>query len=170
MSSLIKISPSILSADFSKLGDEIIALEEAGADYIHIDVMDGHFVPNITIGPEVIKRLRPLTKLTFDVHLMIAPVDNFIKDFAEAGADIITFHPEATENLLETIKLIKSFEKKVGLSLKPGFTLIIKIKLISSKQDSIKLIGELGFSDTPIFFPKLFINFMVFDTLSVASG
>ena len=112
MSSLIKISPSILSADFSRLGEEIIALEKAGADYIHIDVMDGHFVPNITIGPEVIKRLRPITKLTFDVHLMIAPVDNFVKDFANAGADIITFHPEATENISETIKLVKSFGKK----------------------------------------------------------
>ena len=119
MSSLIKISPSILSADFSKLGEEIIALEKAGADYIHIDVMDGHFVPNITIGPEVIKRLRPVTKLTFDVHLMIKPVDIFIKDFAEAGADIITFHPEATKDLSKTIALIKSFGKKVGVSLKP---------------------------------------------------
>ena len=119
MSSLIKISPSILSADFSRLGEEIIALEKAGADYIHIDVMDGHFVPNITIGPEVIKRLRPITKLPFDVHLMISPVDNFVKDFADAGADIITFHPEATENLFKTIELIKSFGKKVGLSLKP---------------------------------------------------
>jgi ribulose-phosphate 3-epimerase len=119
MTSLIKISPSILSADFSKLGEEIIALEKAGADYIHIDVMDGHFVPNITIGPEVIKRLRPITKLTFDVHLMISPVNNFIKDFAEAGADIITFHPEATEDLSETINLIKKLEKKVGVSLKP---------------------------------------------------
>ena len=119
MSSLIKISPSILSADFSRLGEEIIALEKAGADYIHIDVMDGHFVPNITIGPEVIKRLRPITKLTFDVHLMISPVDNFVKDFADAGADIITFHPEATENLFKTSELIKSFGKKVGLSLKP---------------------------------------------------
>ena len=122
MSSLIKISPSILSADFSKLGDEIIALEKAGADYIHIDVMDGHFVPNITIGPEVIKRLRPLTKLTFDVHLMIAPVDNFIRDFAEAGADIITFHPEATENVSKTIKLIKSFKKKSRSIIKTQFT------------------------------------------------
>ena len=101
MTTSIKISPSILSADFSKLGEEIMALEKAGADYIHIDVMDGHFVPNITIGPEVIKRLRPVTKLTFDVHLMIAPVNNFIKDFAEAGADIITFHPEATEMYLK---------------------------------------------------------------------
>ena len=95
MAQAVKISPSILSADFSKLGEEIVSLEKAGADYIHIDVMDGHFVPNITIGPEVIKRLRPVTKLTFDVHLMIAPVDNFIKDFVNAGADIITFHPEA---------------------------------------------------------------------------
>ena len=117
MSSFIKISPSILSADFSKLGEEIIALEKAGADYIHIDVMDGHFVPNITIGPEVIKRLRPVTKLTFDVHLMISPVNNFIKDFADAGADIITFHPEATEDVSETIKLIQKFRKKVGISL-----------------------------------------------------
>ena len=126
MSSIIKISPSILSADFSKLGSEIISLEKAGADYIHIDVMDGHFVPNITIGPEVIKRLRPITKLTFDVHLMIEPVDNFVKDFALAGSDIITFHPEATKNLSETIKLIKSFGKKVGVSLKPesSFSLI----------------------------------------------
>ena len=136
MSSLIKISPSILSADFSRLGDEIIALEKAGADYIHIDVMDGHFVPNITIGPEVIKRLRPITKLTFDVHLMIAPVDNFVRNFAEAGADIITFHPEATKDLTETIKLIKSFGKKVGVSLKPESP----ISLITSCLDQIDLI------------------------------
>ena len=136
MNSPIKISPSILSADFSKLGEEITALEKAGADYIHIDVMDGHFVPNITIGPEVIKRLRSVTKLTFDVHLMIAPVDNFIKDFAEAGADIITFHPEATENLLETIKLIRSFGKKVGISLNPKSS----INLIEFCLEQIDLI------------------------------
>ena len=136
MNSSIKISPSILSADFSKLGEEIIALEKAGADYIHIDVMDGHFVPNITIGPEVIKRLRSVTKLTFDVHLMIAPVDNFIKDFAEAGADIITFHPEATKNLSETIKLIRSFGKKVGISLNPKSS----ISLIEFCLEQIDLI------------------------------
>ena len=136
MSSAIKISPSILSADFSKLGEEIIALEKAGADYIHIDVMDGHFVPNITIGPEVIKNLRPITKLTFDVHLMISPVDNFMKDFANAGADIITFHPEATNNISETINLIKSLQKKVGVSLKPNSS----IDLVEKYLDQIDLI------------------------------
>jgi ribulose-phosphate 3-epimerase len=136
MGSSIKISPSILSADFSKLGEEIIALEKAGADYIHIDVMDGHFVPNITIGPEVIKRLRPVTNLTFDVHLMISPVNNFIKDFADAGADIITFHPEATENMSETIGLIKKLGKKVGVSLKPKS----KINLIENHLNEIDLI------------------------------
>ena len=117
--SLVKISPSILSADFSKLGTEIQSLEKANADLIHIDVMDGHFVPNITIGPEVIKKLRKYTKLPFDVHLMISPVHKFIKNFAEAGADIITIHPEATDNLENSIKKIKSLNKKAGVSLNP---------------------------------------------------
>ena len=117
--SSIKISPSILSADFSKLGSEIQNLEKAGANLIHIDVMDGHFVPNITIGPEVISKLRKYTILPFDVHLMISPVNNFIKSFAEAGADIITIHPEATNNLLDSIKKIKTYKKKVGVSLNP---------------------------------------------------
>ena len=136
MNTLIKISPSILSADFSKLGEEVIALEKAGADYIHIDVMDGHFVPNITIGPEVIRKLRPVTKLPFDVHLMISPVNNFIKDFADAGADIITFHPEATENMSETINLIKKLKKRVGVSLKPNS----QIDLIQDHLNEIDLI------------------------------
>ena len=117
--SSIKISPSILSADFSKLGSEIKDLEQAGADLIHIDVMDGHFVPNITIGPEVIKKLRKYTSLPFDVHLMISPVHDFIKNFAEAGADIITIHPEATKDLIGSINKIKSYNKKVGISLNP---------------------------------------------------
>ena len=119
MMSSIKISPSILSADFSKLGSEIQNLEKAKADLIHIDVMDGHFVPNITIGPEVIKKLRKYTSLPFDVHLMISPVHNFIKNFAEAGADIITIHPEATDDLVSSIKEIKSYNKKAGVSLNP---------------------------------------------------
>mgnify|MGYP001247530913 CR=1 FL=1 len=117
--SSIKVSPSILSADFSMLGNEIQNLEKAKADLIHIDVMDGHFVPNITIGPEVISKLRKYTSLPFDVHLMIAPVDNFIKNFANAGADIITIHPEATNDLIDSIKKIKSFGKKAGVSLNP---------------------------------------------------
>ena len=117
--SSIKISPSILSADFSKLGSEIQNLEKAGADLIHIDVMDGHFVPNITIGPEVISKLRKHTSLPFDVHLMISPVNNFISNFAEAGADIITIHPEATNDLINSIKKIKAHKKQAGISLNP---------------------------------------------------
>ena len=132
----IKISPSILSADFSQLGKEIKRLEEAGADMIHVDVMDGHFVPNLTIGPPVIKSLRKYTNLIFDVHLMISPVHKYIKDFADAGANIITIHPEATENLKESINLIKSLNKKVGVSLNPNS----KIDLIKDVLNDIDLV------------------------------
>jgi ribulose-phosphate 3-epimerase len=136
MTSLIKISPSILSCNFSKLGEEIESLEKAGADLIHIDVMDGHFVPNITIGPEVIKKIRPLTRVPFDVHLMISPVDNFIEDFANAGSDIITIHPEATKDLKKSIELIKKFDKKVGISLNPNS----EINLVEPHLNDIDLI------------------------------
>ncbi|HRE60091.1 MAG TPA: ribulose-phosphate 3-epimerase [Micropepsaceae bacterium] len=116
----IKIAPSILSADFARLGEEVRAVEKAGADYIHVDVMDGHFVPNLTIGPMVVKALRPHAKIPFDVHLMISPVDLFIPAFAEAGADIITVHPEAGPHLHRTLSLIKSLGKRAGVSLNPG--------------------------------------------------
>ena len=132
----IQISPSILSADFSQLGKEIKRLEEGGADMIHVDVMDGHFVPNLTIGPPVIKSLRNYTDLIFDVHLMISPVHKYIKDYADAGADIITIHPEATDNLKDSINLIKSLNKKVGVSLNPD----TKIDVIKEFLNDIDLI------------------------------
>ena len=126
----IQISPSILSADFSQLGNEIKRLEEGGADMIHVDVMDGHFVPNLTIGPPAIKALRNHTKLPFDVHLMISPVHKYIKDYANAGADIITIHPEATDNLVNSINLIKELKKKVGVSLNPDTEIDVIINLL----------------------------------------
>ena len=132
----IQISPSILSADFSQLGAEIKRLEEGGADMIHVDVMDGHFVPNLTIGPPVIKALRKHCSLKFDVHLMISPVHKYIKAYADAGADIITIHPEATQNLGESIKTIKDLNKKVGVSLNPES----KIELITEFLDQIDLV------------------------------
>ena len=132
----IQISPSILSADFSRLGNEIKKLEEGGADLIHVDVMDGHFVPNLTIGPPVIKTLRKYTSIPFDVHLMISPVHKYIEDYAKAGADIITIHPEATENLKDSINLIKKLNKKVGVSLNPD----TKINVLDGHFPNIDLI------------------------------
>ena len=132
----IQISPSILSADFSQLGEEIKKLEDGGADLIHVDVMDGHFVPNLTIGPPVIKSIKNFTKLPFDVHLMISPVHKYIEDYAKAGADIITFHPEATDNLQNTIELVKKLNKKVGVSLNPD----TEINVLNENFSNIDLV------------------------------
>ncbi len=148
----IQISPSILSADFSQLGEDIKRLEKSGADMIHVDVMDGHFVPNLTIGPPVIKSLRKYTSLPFDVHLMIDPVHKYIKDYSDAGADIITFHPEATKNTQETINLISSLSKKVGISLNPD----TEINIAEEYLDKIDLI--LIMSVYPGFGGQKFIN------------
>ena len=132
----IQISPSILSADFSQLGAEIKRLEEGGADLIHVDVMDGHFVPNLTIGPPIIKALKKNCSIKFDVHLMISPVHKYIEAYSEAGADIITIHPEATDNLSESISKIRKLKKKVGVSLNPE----TKVDIIKDYLDHIDLV------------------------------
>ena len=152
MQQAIRIAPSILSADFARLGEEVRAVTAAGADYIHIDVMDGHFVPNLTIGPGVVKALRPHTALPFDVHLMISPVDPYVPDFAAAGADIITVHPEAGPHLHRTVQLIRSLGKKAGVSLNPA----TPVEAVENVLDAIDLV--LVMSVNPGFGGQTFIG------------
>jgi ribulose-phosphate 3-epimerase len=148
----IRIAPSILAADFARLGEEVRAVTDAGADYLHVDVMDGHFVPNITIGPGMVKALRPESALTFDVHLMISPVDLFIGDFAAAGADIITVHPEAGPHLHRTVQLIKSHGKRAGVALNPA----TPVEAVAPMLDELDLV--LVMSVNPGFGGQLFID------------
>jgi len=151
----VKIAPSILSADFSKLGKEILDLDKADCDYIHIDVMDGHFVPNITMGPDIVKSIRKFTKKVFDVHLMIDPVKKYIPMFAEAGSDIITIHEEISDDILDSILLIKKLKKKVGISLKPGSPAILVEKYLNYVDLILVMTVEPGFGGQKFLYEQL---------------